>query len=275
MRILVTNDDGVDSIGLHVLARAMQEIGETVVVAPDEEYSGYGTAIGPLHKIRPEVHRIYIDGVEQAWAITGPPALCVVFGMLKMFGEGFDLVVSGINPGANVGSSVYHSGTVGACLAARNGGINGIAVSQTVQSFGIEGQGWDDLLEYQEWDTAAAVAVAAVQGMASEMPDPPTVMNINIPNLEMSEVKGWKHTRMGVLPPRSMAAATLEPRHGHADAYWADMAWGDPVQLPLDTDGGAVMDGWVSVGWLSPLEDDTANQSGQIAAENSIARLLS
>ena len=104
MRILVTNDDGIDSIGLHVLARAMATLGDVVVVAPDKEYSGYGAAFGPLHLIKPDVHRASIDGIDEVWSVTGPPALCVMFGRLDLFGH-YDLVVAGINPGANVGRS--------------------------------------------------------------------------------------------------------------------------------------------------------------------------
>src|SRR3954451_6117734 len=129
MRILVTNDDGIDAVGLHVLARRLVELGDVVVGAPDREYSGASAALGTLHLIRPEVRRVDIAGVADAWSITGPPALCVTFGRLGVFGARFDLVVSGINPGANSGRAIYHSGTVGAALTARNGGVCGLAVS--------------------------------------------------------------------------------------------------------------------------------------------------
>jgi 5'/3'-nucleotidase SurE len=85
MRILVTNDDGIDSVGLHVLARAMQPFGEVVVAAPDQEYSGAGAAIGALHLIQPEVHKRRIDGIDTAWAVSGPPALCVFFARLGLY----------------------------------------------------------------------------------------------------------------------------------------------------------------------------------------------
>ena len=113
MRIFVTNDDGIDSLGLHILARAMLPFGEVVVGAPDTEYSGASSSFGALHLIRPELQIANIEGIDEAWSITGPPALCVMFARLGAFGEPFDLVVSGINPGANVGRSVYHSGTGG------------------------------------------------------------------------------------------------------------------------------------------------------------------
>ena len=155
---MVTNDDGIDSIGLHILARALTELGEVVVVAPDREFSGSGASVGALFEFRPEVRRRQIDGVAESWSLNGPPALCVLYSKLGVFGDPFDLVVSGINPGSNVGRSVYYSGTVGACLAARNGGVSGVAVSQAVTGWGIEGQGWLDIVQNQKWHVAAEVA---------------------------------------------------------------------------------------------------------------------
>lgn len=275
MRIFVTNDDGIDSVGLHVLARAMRALGDVVVVAPDDEYSGYGAALGPLHLLEPEVHRTsIIDGIDDAWTVSGSPALCAMFGRLGMFGD-YDLVVAGINPGANVGRSVYHSGTVGACLTARNGGVNGVAVSQTVLGLGVEGQGWEEALVNQKWHTAAAVAAAAVEGLAAELPAKPVVLNINVPNLELGEIKGWKRTEVGVQPPRSVATAVLEPRPGHQDAFRVKMNWGEAVPLPEHTDGGAVMAGWVSLGWLSKLEAAEPSGAGPAGAEAGVDRRLS
>ena len=274
MRILVTNDDGIDSIGLHVLARAMAEIGDVVVVAPDKEYSGYGAAFGPLHLIQPEVHRASIDGVDEVWSVTGPPALCVMFGRLDLFGQ-YDLVVAGINPGANVGRSVYHSGTVGACLTARNGGKSGVAVSQTVESFGVEGQGWEEMLADQRWETAATVATAAVEGLVTALPKQPVVLNINVPGRDMADVKGWRRTEVGIEPPRAMATAHMEPRPGHTDAFRVKMDWGEAIELPEHTDGGTVMAGWVSVSWLGRLEAVEPDFAGATETESRLDKLLS
>ena len=96
MRILVTNDDGIDSIGMHVLARAMCRLDgdhEIIVAAPDEEYSGAGASLGALHLIHPEVRRAHIDDcpADAIWSVTGPPALCVMFSRLGAFGPPFDL----------------------------------------------------------------------------------------------------------------------------------------------------------------------------------------
>lgn len=253
VRILLTNDDGIDSVGLHVLARAMKPFGEVVIAAPDREFSGAGAALGALHLIQPEVHRAHVDGIDEAWAITGPPALCVMFARLGAFGAPFDLVVSGINPGVNVGRSVYHSGTVGAALSGRNGLISGVAVSQAVTGFGVEGQGWDEMLVGQKWESAAEVAATFVEGLVSAMPAQPVVVNINVPNKDVAEMKGWRVARVGHEPPRRMSTAVLEPKEGHSGSYYVRMQWGDAVSLPADTDGGLVEADYVSVSYLSSL----------------------
>lgn len=262
MRILVTNDDGVDSVGLHVLARALRPVGDVVIAAPDREYSGAGAGLGALHLLQPEIHRIAVDGVDEAWAVSGPPALCVMFGRLGAFGPPFDLVVSGINPGANVGRAVYHSGTVGAALTARAGGISGVAVSQAVTEGGVEGQGWDEMLADQRWDTAGTVAAAFVRALVAEPPPAPVVVNINVPNCELADVKGWRHAAVGAIPPRVVTEVRLDPKIGHDGSFHVRMRWGDPVVLPEHTDGGAVERGAVAVTYLTTLAcDDAADTS--------------
>ena len=273
MRILVTNDDGIDSVGLHVLARAMRPHGDVVVIAPDAEYSGASAAFGALHKIQPEVHRSRLDGIDEAWAVTGPPALCVMFARLGAFGPPFDLIVSGINPGANVGRSVYHSGTVGATLTGRNGGVSGVAVSQSVTAFGVEGQGWDEMLVNQQWDTAAIVASAVVERLVADLPTEPVVVNLNVPNVALDEIKGWRRTVVGTLPPRAMAAAVLEPKEGHDGTFHVRMGWGDPVALPSETDGGAVELDEVSITFLGRLMEDESSTALPVV-EAGLASLL-
>ena len=261
VRILVTNDDGIDSVGLHELARALVDLGEVTVVAPDTEYSGAGASLGAMHLIRPEVHDAHIDGIDQSWSVSGPPGLCVVYSRLGLFGDSFDLVVAGINPGMNVGRSVYHSGTVGAALTARNGGVTGVAVSQAVTGWGIEGQGADEVLVNQHWDTAAtvgrAVVGAVVEDMTSAAPSTAQVLNVHVPNMPVDEVSGWRYTVTGSAPPRSLTTAELVPKEGHAGSYRVDMHWGEAGDLPEDTDGGAVMAGMVSLTYLNRLHDET------------------
>ena len=253
MRILLTNDDGIDSVGLHVLARAMRPFGEVVVVAPDREFSGAGAALGALHLIQPTVRRAHVDGIDESWAVDGPPALCVMFSRLGAFGAPFDLIVSGINPGANVGRSVYHSGTIGATLTGRNGRVSGVAVSQAVTGFGVEGQGWDEMIVGQQWESAASVAAAFVQGLVAAMPSEPVVVNLNVPNCPVDEINGWRLAEVGNEPPRRMSTATLVPIEGHDGGYRVNMTWGDALTLPADTDGGLVEAGYVAVTYLSRI----------------------
>jgi 5'-nucleotidase len=264
MRILVTNDDGIDSVGLHVLARAMRPFGEVVVVAPDQEYSGAGAAIGALHIMRPEMHKRTIEGIDTSWAVSGPPALCVFLARFGIFGGQFDLVVSGINPGANVGRSVYHSGTIGAAITARNSGVTGIAVSQAVTGFGVEGQGWDDAVKGQLWDSAATVAQTVVRGWIEHPTEEPTVININVPNCPVEEIKGWRRTPIGTHIPRSVTSAELVPKEGYEGSFTLELAYGDPVELPGDTDGGAVEEGYVALTFISRLDDVAHHNSAGI-----------
>ncbi|CAB4884813.1 unannotated protein [freshwater metagenome] len=273
MRILLTNDDGIDSVGLHVLARAMRRHGDVVVAAPDREFSGAGAALGALHLMQPEVHQCTIEGIDEAWSVTGPPALCVMFSRLGAFGAPFDLIVSGINPGANVGRSVYHSGTIGAALTARNGGISGVAVSQAVTGFGVEGQGWDEMLIGQKWETAAAVADAFVEGLVADMPADPVVVNLNVPNVEIDQIKGWRRATVGMEPPRKMAGAVLEPKQGHAGTFHVRMSWGDALALPTHTDGGIVEANEVAITYLSRIEHCERDDMG--LGEASLHRMLS
>jgi 5'-nucleotidase len=252
VHILVTNDDGIDSEGLHVLARAMSEHGRVTVVAPATENSGAGAAIGALHLMEPELHPAEIDGVDAAWKLTGTPALCAMFARMGAFGD-IDLIVSGINPGANVGRSVYHSGTIGAAITGRIGGIPGVAVSQAVTGFGVMGQGWDEAIVGQKWHAAAAVASELVGGLISHPPHDTYVINLNVPDLEVEEMKGWRYTEVGLMPPRAIQKVELIPHVETDGAYKVEMHWGDAVDLPLDIDAGAVMHEYVSVSYLSQI----------------------
>jgi len=269
----VTNDDGILAPGILPLAQAMTEHGDVSVIAPDSEYSGTGAAIGAIWERTPHVTRHRLDGIPEAWAVNGPPALAVMYARLGAFGEPFDLVVSGINPGANVGRSVYHSGTVGACLSGRNGGWSGVAVSQASAGWGIEGQAYEEVIKLQKWETAAAVASAFVRGYVEHPTTDVVIANINVPNLTLDEIDGWSMTEVGQLPPRAMSKAELVPRDGEPDEFDVDIGWGEPVDLPDHTDGGAIERGKVSVTYLTRLQAEPRDDMA--AAERSLGQLLS
>src|SRR6476620_3454003 len=179
MRLLVTNDDGIEAPGLHALAAALADAGHDVVVAaPLLEMSGSGAAIG-IMSIDAEllVSPAEIPGRPdiEAYSIDGPPALAVMAARLGAFGEAPEFVASGVNPGHNTGRAMLHSGTVGAALTAANFGVSALAVST--------GVGPDPA-----WETACDLAVAAVDWLLGEPLK--TVLNLNVPDVSLDALRG-------------------------------------------------------------------------------------
>lgn len=181
-RILVTNDDGIDSPGMQGLAAQLAERHEVVVAAPAADFSGSGTGIGRFSP-KMGVNITSVGGFDHlSRAIDGPPGLAVMAAALGAFGDAPDLVVSGPNAGMNTGHSVIHSGTVGAVLGARTFGISGVALS----------------LAYSEpwhWDTAVETGVRVVDwvlGRGDEL----WTLNVNVPALPIDELKPARWARL-------------------------------------------------------------------------------
>ncbi|HUY42664.1 MAG TPA: 5'/3'-nucleotidase SurE [Acidimicrobiales bacterium] len=253
MRLLLTNDDGVLAPGLAVLARHVArwvdeapagEVREALVVAPDTNYSGMSSAVGDVFS-RPSVSykRHVIQGAEsiRAYGLDAPPALCTLLGALGSFDYEPDLVVSGINAGANVGRSILHSGTIGAILTGAQLGLSGLAIS--VQ--------WGDDVHY---DTAASVTVEVLNELL-EAPSR-TLLNLNVPNLVASELKGIRRGRVSTAGLVNAAGprAGGEPlgeegelplRVGSASPEVGDVSDEEP-----DDDGALIRAGYAS---LTPL----------------------
>jgi 5'-nucleotidase len=175
-RVVLTNDDGIDSPGLRMLATALTSSYDLVVAAPAGDMSGSGTGIGGFDPVK----GVTLDSVEfegiTAFTIEGPPGLAVMAAALGAFGRLPDLVVSGINAGMNTGHSIIHSGTVGAALTARTFRCRGLAVSLA------QSDPW-------AWDTAVAVAVSATRWMLDRAASS-TIININVPGVPLREVEG-------------------------------------------------------------------------------------
>jgi 5'-nucleotidase len=180
MRVLITNDDGISAPGIVALAAALREHHEVIVVAPDRDMSGSSASISRFGGVRDIVfERFEMPGLDGtlAYAIAAGPGLAVLSACLGAFGTPPELVVSGINSGANLGHSILHSGTVGAVLTAQTFGARGLAVSAAL------GGRW-------RWDTASLYA----KRLAAWMEDLPsrTVINLNVPALDAGEVRGLR-----------------------------------------------------------------------------------
>lgn len=279
MRILVTNDDGIDAVGLHVLANAMRPLGDVTVVAPATECSGSGAALGSVTLDQPVARPHSIEALDglPVWSISGPPALCVVYAQLGTFGAPFDLVVSGINPGQNVGWSVYHSGTIGAALTGRNRGASGIAVSIGFDGNDVEGQTWGQIVDGMLWDTAATVATEIVEGMISNPAPSPVVINCNIPNKPIDELAGWQQATVGGEPPRKLVSGSLIEAEPDEDGQVFDLSinWGVPGEALAGTDAWLVRNDTVSVTWLGDLAETTAPEGQHAAVTQRLDQLWS
>jgi 5'-nucleotidase len=236
MALLVTNDDGVEAPGLHALAGALVAAGhEVVVAAPIGDRSGSGAAIGNLQPggdIRAEAWELPdLPGVV-AYGVDGPPALAVMAGRLGAFGPVPELIVAGINPGNNTGRATLHSGTVGAALTASNFGCSAVAVSI----------GWSD---EPHWETAGAYAVAAVEWIAGAPPK--TVVNLNLPDLPLEQVKGVRWAELA--PFGTVRIHVGEPVEGRLQVELRETG----QVLPPETDTALVEAGYAAVTLLSGI----------------------
>ncbi len=230
LRVLLTNDDGITSPGLLALARAMCRVATTFVVAPDQERSAASHAI-TLHKPL-RATRASLEHVDaQAWATNGTPADCVVLGVLDLLAQPPDIVVSGINLGANLGMDLIYSGTVSGAVEAALFGIAAIAVS--VASF-----------RDVHWDPAAEFAARLVQQVAEHGLPRDTFLNVNVPNRPAADIAGVEITRQSTRRYVSRVEKRSDPRG--RDYYWLTGSI-DSEDSPAGTDAWAVAQGRISV----------------------------
>jgi 5'-nucleotidase len=237
--ILVTNDDGVTAPGLLALAEEMRKLGKVSILAPDRNWSGGGHVKTLDRALRVKEVRL-ADG-STAYAGDGAPSDCVALGALGYFKEPIDLVVSGINAGANLGHDVTYSGTVTAAMEAVIAGVPGIAVSLEI----IEGH-----IGEIDYGPAARAARQVVQNVINYgLPDE-ILLNVNVPFVSEEQLRGIRMTRQGLRVYHSRLDERIDPRG--RPYYWIG---GDaPTGVPeRGTDVGALAEGFVSV---TPLQLD-------------------
>lgn len=203
--VLVTNDDGIDSPGLHELARVVLEAGHTpLVAAPADDQSGTAASVTvPAQEDQLAFERRVLPGLSgvAAYAVPAPPALITLVALREGFGETPSLVVSGINRGTNTGHAILHSGTVGAALTAAAAGHPAMAVSVAAR--------WAPE-EPLYWESAARYVPELLPVL--EQADSPLVLNVNAPDLPARELRGL---REATLAPFGTVQTNVEVGDGY------------------------------------------------------------
>jgi len=267
VRVLVTNDDGVHAPGLAHLTRALVDHDQDVVVAaPLTEASGAGAGIGPIHTMGDGivVNEVRLKGLDDVatFGVDALPALIVIAACLGAFGPPPEVVVSGINPGRNVGRAALHSGTVGAALTAVHFDKRGLAISIQSGAF----SGFESASEsHVHFETAASIAV----NLLPEIAESPvrTVVNCNVPNLPLGSLRGirWAHlARSGLV--RSVVLDEKGSTRMQLDLGFAAPQEGDVSDQALSTLG------YVTVTPLASVAEDTRPDVHRTIS-SSIARL--
>lgn len=199
MRILVTNDDGVYAPGLTALAKAMSALGDVTVVAPDRNRSGVSNSL-TLH--RPLRAKKIENGF---YSVEGTPTDCVHLALSGLINKKFDIVVSGINAGSNLGDDVIYSGTVAAATEGRFLGLPAIAIS-------LNG---NELVYYE---TAGQVIKNLIHQMTNMVLPANTILNVNVPDVPFESLGGYEVTRLGTRHSAEPTIEQIDPR-GH-QVYW-------------------------------------------------------
>jgi 5'-nucleotidase len=231
MRILLSNDDGYQSPGLKILARNLSEFAEVTVVAPDRDRSG---ASNSLTLDRPIRAKKLENGF---YRVDGTPTDCVHLAITGLLDHEPDMVIAGINSGANLGDDVLYSGTVAAATEGRFLGFPAMAVS--INSF-----------EPAHWETAARVAAKLVMALPRSDLDRDIILNVNVPDLSLDELKGVQATRLGHRHKAEPVCRAEDPRG--RTIYWVGPPGGEQ-DAGTGTDFNAVREGFVSV---TPLQVD-------------------
>jgi 5'-nucleotidase len=231
VRILVSNDDGYRAEGIQHLAAALRPLAEVTVVAPDRNRSGASNSLTLDVPLRVFEH------AERSYYVNGTPTDCVHLAISGLFEQVFDMVVSGINDGANLGDDVLYSGTVAAAVEGRFLGLPTMAISLVLREGG-------------HFDTAARVASELVMRLMRSPLHSSMILNVNVPDLPYEQLRGYRSTRLGHRHRSEAVVASRDPRG--RPVYWVGPS-GEGADAGEGTDFHAVATGWVSV---TPLQVD-------------------
>ena len=249
MRALITNDDGIDSPGVRLLARAAVAAGlDVTIAAPDSERSGTSAMMSALEsggRLLAEERKL--DGLEDVptLAVRATPAMIAFVAVHGGFGGRPDIVLSGINRGPNLGRAILHSGTVGAALTAASAGINAMAFSLA----------WDAAVH---WDTAATVTARALDWYLPRAV-PSVVINLNVPDRPLPEVRGLRAARLEAYGAAKVTVGDLH--EGHVPVTFAQLDEGT-----ADSDWTLVRQGWATVTAVHGIGETTDVDLGTLPA---------
>lgn len=227
MRVLVSNDDGVDAPGIRILAERLAAVGSVTVVAPDRDRSGASNSLTLDQPIR--VSRLE-DG---RYRVTGTPTDCVHLALAGLLDFQPDIVVSGINNAPNLGDDVIYSGTVSAAMEGRFLGLPAIAVSLACHNHQAE-----------HYETAAQAALVLMQRLLIDPLPADTILNVNVPDRPWNEIRGFAVTRLGRRHRSAPCIRERDPRG--RPIYWIGPA-GEAEDDGPGTDFHAVREGSISI----------------------------
>lgn len=232
MHILISNDDGYQAAGLQCLARTLAHIAEITVVAPERDRSGASNSLTLDHPLRAR------DAEHGVICVDGTPTDCVHLAITGLLAEEPNMVVSGINEGANLGDDVLYSGTVAAAVEGRFLGFPAIAVSLVTRE------------PPHHYETAARVAQELVARLLKDPLPSDTILNVNVPDVAWEELRGYEATRLGHRHKAEPVVKSQDPRG--RPIYWVGPAGAEQDAGP-GTDFHALRSGKVSI---TPLHVD-------------------
>lgn len=229
MKILVTNDDGINAIGIRKLAEALKKLGDVFVIAPDRERSATGHAITMHEPLRVKKVDYYSEEIK-AWSINGTPSDCVKLGITSLIPDRPDIVVSGINNGPNLGTDVIYSGTVSAAIEGAINGIPSIALS-------LAGVG-----NNKKYEGAASLSCFLVEEYLYKCKN--AILNINFPLLDLKQIKGIRITELGIRKYNSSYIKRVDPMGN--EYYWLS---GELIKNNIikNSDINAIENGYISI----------------------------
>ncbi|GLS82824.1 5'/3'-nucleotidase SurE [Paraferrimonas haliotis] len=223
MKILVSNDDGVNAVGIKALSDALSELGEVLTVAPDRNCSGASNSLTLTNPLR-------IHTLENGYiSVNGTPTDCVHLAIRELYQDEPEIVVSGINDGANLGDDTLYSGTVAAAMEGRFLGLPALAIS---------------LVGKTHYETAAIVAKQLVEKLKSAPLGKDQILNVNVPDIPYEQIKGIRVTRLGARHKAEGMVRTQDP--AGREIFWLGPP-GAQQDAGEGTDFEAVAQGYVSI----------------------------